>query len=1108
VDTGGARVPRALQQLMSFNKRPEHRDVMLLPSGKRLRERAPKTPEGSEAADAGAAGNPAPCSPLVRSRQEKREKGSGGGRQGALGPVTQEFWIQCDRCHKWRHLPAKARRPKKDMAWACGANTWDPLLRCDDPRECSFPVASLREVTMLGTSKTELPVREAIEQHMAADTLIVVLQANPKAASSQSFIRYECYKSAQSFHEFLSLGGTMADIVYDFAHGYLRFREFPDKWPLPTKGARLTSTAKRPRPAKSPEKQQAVKPLNHRLLQPVLQRHVASMEHESQGAPPAREPFLSGLASPKTEGRVARESTGVGTDPLVNFQDRNSAPEPTGMLESRHGQQAGSPLPVGSQVFRGPTRAPLPQGAASPAAKRAAPARRRGGKKRARNGHSHGRPTGSTNLDEDCPVSDQEDGSDLNSDSDGHPETPLAQTQLRCATSDQCVGTPGLWKLVGPGDEAQYHQVGLVVAPMPPAHRPSRGGGTKGGGAYIESVARVACTYARIHEVVYDGGPMVVSHAKGGHASMVTHQIFWDEGSLRRHVEEDPDYELAVLHAVRGGRIQLALPQTEEFPEAHSWGRQGSLSDGVGSDDPETSGHGDVCIVKAGMTARAVENDQARRRMLEAALGPTAHRLTDLDNLPTELRCCYGGKTRPKFCIDRSGVVRSMLEEVSKANSRNLVQVCDVQLGQYDFNEAGEVTWVREGGGGVDVARDDGGITAEAFACFWDELVDYEVTLFMPRLGRGFDPDLNTAMKDIKWCRRLLVHEEGLMDCFLPLTDDALPIDLSELDMHWPLALASPNTSSSASGAASSSSSSALWACMAASVGNGSSMDPSARDTVLNVYESLGKVMVWAFLQRQPVPSWLASPVLLLALLDVDVFRTSTAHRWTDAEVIARTPVGLHWLLRVLSPASIQEAKTAPTLNMLTAGALPDVEPITMANRMEKLREGLAYILLDQRKEAITALRRGFSLGGLLKVTLRAPLLGLCWKDLSWYLSGTTSFTGRDIADRLSLQHREDVEGDPVCVQNLAWLKEILESTEFEGMEGDFLRFVTGSAILHRRLTCIRVFFDAALTNVHLPTSHTCFHAIYLSKCTYGSRKELFERISACCKNSTVFGRE
>ena len=96
-----------------------------------------------------------------------------------------------------------------------------------------------------------------------------------------------------------------------------------------------------------------------------------------------------------------------------------------------------------------------------------------------------------------------------------------------------------------------------------------------------------------------------------------------------------------------------------------------------------------------------------------------------------------------------------------------------------------------------------------------------------------------------------------------------------------------------------------------------------------------------------------------------------------------------------------------------------------MANRLDKVRDAMATILLDQRRQAMTAMRRGFSLGGLLKVTLRAPLLGLCWHDLSTFWSGRPHFSGKDIADRLSLQHPEQVTGDPACMQNLAWLKEV-----------------------------------------------------------------------------------
>ena len=73
--------------------------------------------------------------------------------------------------------------------------------------------------------KRSLPGRELSREEVAylrhTNAGIAYLQLCPKAASSNSGIRYEGYKSATTFEAFLSQGGTLADFKYDYARKYV-----------------------------------------------------------------------------------------------------------------------------------------------------------------------------------------------------------------------------------------------------------------------------------------------------------------------------------------------------------------------------------------------------------------------------------------------------------------------------------------------------------------------------------------------------------------------------------------------------------------------------------------------------------------------------------------------------------------------------------------------------------------------------------------------------------------------------------------------------------------------------------------------------------------------
>ena len=54
---------------------------------------------------------------------------------------------------------------------------------------------------------------------------IAIRLDNPKKAGSASYARYECYKAASTYDEFLILGGSKADYKHDLAKGFIHVEE-------------------------------------------------------------------------------------------------------------------------------------------------------------------------------------------------------------------------------------------------------------------------------------------------------------------------------------------------------------------------------------------------------------------------------------------------------------------------------------------------------------------------------------------------------------------------------------------------------------------------------------------------------------------------------------------------------------------------------------------------------------------------------------------------------------------------------------------------------------------------------------------------------------------
>ena len=65
--------------------------------------------------------------------------------------------------------------------------------------------------------------RKFIRERVKVNTGITISQVNPKKKGTNSYKIYQKYKSAKSTVQFFSKGGTNADLMFDYQHGFVKF---------------------------------------------------------------------------------------------------------------------------------------------------------------------------------------------------------------------------------------------------------------------------------------------------------------------------------------------------------------------------------------------------------------------------------------------------------------------------------------------------------------------------------------------------------------------------------------------------------------------------------------------------------------------------------------------------------------------------------------------------------------------------------------------------------------------------------------------------------------------------------------------------------------------
>ena len=97
------------------------------------------------------------------------------------GKVEEDPWVQCDRCHQWRHLPGSVDLKDLPESWFCELNTFDQKRN-----NCAAPEQTLKEVAKEKKRAKKLAARQLMEQNQPTPESEVKTEAKKGSKKSSS----------------------------------------------------------------------------------------------------------------------------------------------------------------------------------------------------------------------------------------------------------------------------------------------------------------------------------------------------------------------------------------------------------------------------------------------------------------------------------------------------------------------------------------------------------------------------------------------------------------------------------------------------------------------------------------------------------------------------------------------------------------------------------------------------------------------------------------------------------------------------------------------------------------------------------------------------------
>mmetsp|Transcript_63053 Transcript_63053/g.176352 ORF Transcript_63053/g.176352 Transcript_63053/m.176352 type:complete len:1653 (-) Transcript_63053:26-4984(-) len=142
-----------------------------------------------------------------------------------LWGADKVMWVQCDKCRKWRTLPAPLNATDLPDVWYCPMNTWNPTIAsCDDPDDNTGVIATLR--TEHATDRIARKRRTSPSEHPTKGKRIKKSTQCPPQVAEVGATCWEAHASRNSYVKNLIhtlLGTKAAELMSNGCSSYGEF---------------------------------------------------------------------------------------------------------------------------------------------------------------------------------------------------------------------------------------------------------------------------------------------------------------------------------------------------------------------------------------------------------------------------------------------------------------------------------------------------------------------------------------------------------------------------------------------------------------------------------------------------------------------------------------------------------------------------------------------------------------------------------------------------------------------------------------------------------------------------------------------------------------------